>query len=212
MKNVEIEIKYRINGNLEADAIVADPSFSGPGAESPWEVMPVKAVYYDTDNQDLHQAGIMYRVRSEGAKQIATIKKGGDPKSNFQRRQEWNVRVSSLDPDVSVFKDTDIGKELEGIFGKGILHPVFSCVFERRFITLFLEQETQVELAVDKGHIFAGNLTEPICELELELKQGDPEVMLVVANRIAQKYCLSPEPRSKYNRGLEMAQSFTPQG
>lgn len=212
MRNVEIEIKFSVKEKWVADAIVADPLFSGPGAESPWEVIPVKALYYDTVDQDLHKAGIMYRVRSEGAKQVATIKKGGDPKSNFQRRQEWNVEVSSLEPDISLFKDTKICRELEAISGKGILHPVFSCVFERRFIVLTLERETQVELAVDNGHIFAGNLTEPVCELELELKQGDPEVMLLMAERIAKKYGLTPEPRSKYTRGLALVQSLNLQG
>lgn len=210
MKNLEIEIKFGIKDNETADAIAADPFVlelgAGAGGPGRWEEMPVRAVYFDTDNRDLKQANIAYRVRREGEKYVATVKRGGDPNSNVQRRQEWNVETNSTEPDVSLFKGTEIGKELEAISGKGVLGPVFLCVFNRRFITLCLEQCTFAELALDLGYITAGKLSEPICELELELKQGNPQVMLAMADRIAQKYGLSPEPRSKYRRGAALAQ------
>lgn len=210
MKNVEIEIKFKIKDKETADAIAADPYFlehsAAAGAEGSWDEIPVSATYFDTDNQDLQQADIAYRVRREGENLVATVKRGGNPKSNVQRRQEWNVEVNSMEPDVVAFRETEIGKELEAISGKDILQPRFLSVFNRRFITLCIEQDTCAELALDIGNIIAGKLSEPICELELELKQGNPQVMLALANQIAEKYGLSPEPRSKYSRGVALAQ------
>src|SRR3546814_19293009 len=41
-----------------------------------------------------------------------------------------------------------------------------------------------IELVLDSGEVVAGERTSPICEIELELKQGDPGALFAFARRI----------------------------
>jgi len=201
---VETEVKFSIPNAGLADAIVSDPfplSLSLPKA---WNTISMESVYYDTRHHDLLNAGIAYRVRKEGTKWVATVKKGGDPNSNLQRRQEWNIEVVSISPDIGPFLKTEIGRDLLKAAGKKEFITLFSCCFLRRYLLLCLDNDTRVELAIDTGEMVSGSLREPICEMELELKQGELPPMIKIAQNLSEKYHLSPEPRSKFSRGLAL--------
>ena len=205
MQNLEIEIKLGIPNNEVAETIAADKKFLNLATDNTIECMEVLATYYDTPVLGLQKAGIVFRVRKEGDKIVATVKKGGNSDSCLSQRGEWNIEVPSLMPDLEPFFTTTLGSEIKEAVGDRNLVPLFSCRFARRYVILNLEKDTQAELAVDVGSIVAGKLTEPICELELELKQGDLSVMLKVASEIAELYNLVPELRSKFARGLVLS-------
>lgn len=204
MKHTETEIKFRLPDVVLAGAIVSDALLLELGSPGKWQAILVEAHYYDTVDLDLNKWGIAYRVRKEGEKIVATVKKGGNFQAHLQQRQEWNREVDSLLPDVAPFFDTEIGCELEHITGDKRFKELFLCCFERKLITLFPEKDTQVELAIDTGEIVSGESSEAICEVELELKTGEINVMLQLADQLAPKYGLLPEPRSKYSRGLAL--------
>ena len=75
-----------------------------------------------------------------------------------------------------------------------------------RFQRFWLEVDTpdgsRVELAFDKGVIVAGDKSEPIMEVELELLEGNSAVLLQIGAMLAKECGLRPESRSKYYRGL----------
>ena len=50
-----------------------------------------------------------------------------------------------------------------------------------------------------------GGRREPLCELELELKGGSAEAMLAFARKLAGKYGLREEQRSKFARARALA-------
>lgn len=204
MKSIEIEVKFRLKEIGLAEAIMSDLTLLHLGA-SEWSRIAVLAYYYDTQDLDLHKAGIVYRVRREGDKTVATIKGGGTPRSYLQRRQEWNVSVNSVLPDISVFDEEELGIALKELLRDKELKELFSCSFERRFLILNLGKNTQAELAVDVGEIIAKDASEPICELELELKKGELDPMLQLSSSLVEKYQLLPEPRSKFCRGLHLS-------
>jgi len=201
MKNTEIEIKFRLTEIGLVDAIMTDLTLLHLAA-SKWRQIPVVAHYYDTPDLDLYKVGIVYRVRREGDKTVATIKQGGSTGSCLQHRREWNMAVGSILPDISVFADGEIGCVLRDLLINKELEELFSCSFQRSFLILNLAKNTQAELAVDVGEITTGNASEPICEMELELKRGELDPMLQLASSLAEKYRLLPEPRSKFARGL----------
>lgn len=205
MTNIEKEIKYRIPRAGLAEDIASDPLLLKTAFPPGWKTMAVTAYYYDTPGLDFLKAGIAYRVRREGTQWVATVKKGGDSQSYLQQRQEWNIQVSSLLADIALFYGTEIGSELRRISGSKKFITLFSCFFERRYLMLCLEKDTRAELVIDTGEIIAGGKAEPICQLELELKQGDLEVMVADGEKIAGKYGLVPEPRSKFTQGMALA-------
>jgi hypothetical protein len=62
-----------------------------------------------------------------------------------------------------------------------------------------------VELALDRGVLLGGGREVPLCEVEVELKAGSEEDALLFAQRLAVKYGLTQENRSKFRRALELA-------
>lgn len=200
--NVETEIKYSIPiAGLVAD-IFSDSSISSQAIPGTYHRFLVEAHYLDSDDLDLLDAGIACRVRKEGNKWVATVKKGGDNKTHIQQRQEWNIDVPAMSTDICLFANTEIGDELKQVIGDKSLRVLFTCHFERKSMVLRLKNDTLVELAVDVGEIVASASREAICEIELELKKGDFSEMLQLASFLSERYSLQAEPRSKFSRGL----------
>ena len=62
-----------------------------------------------------------------------------------------------------------------------------------------------VELAVDKGLLLGGGKTLPLCEVEVELKDGEDAVAENFAAALAAEFDLQPEKRSKFSRAQQLA-------
>ncbi|MFT3856406.1 MAG: hypothetical protein QM742_02450 [Aquabacterium sp.] len=63
----------------------------------------------------------------------------------------------------------------------------------------------QVEMALDLGEIAAGTLTRPVCELEIELVDGDPRAVLDVARDFVRRHGLWLDTQTKAHRGDQLA-------
>ena len=82
--------------------------------------------------------------------------------------------------------------------------PVFTTDFERKTLQLRTKDGTQIELAYDKGNVIAGELVKPIHEIELELKSGNVDHLMVLANELQQQLSLSPSDTSKAKMGYQL--------
>ena len=61
-----------------------------------------------------------------------------------------------------------------------------------------------VELALDRGILCGGKKEIPLCEVEVELKDGSKEAAAFFALELAKKYGLDPENKSKFRRALDL--------
>lgn len=170
----------------------------------------MEAYYYDTADDRLRQAGLAMRIRREGETWMATVKDNGSSAGGLHERNEWNVVVGGNRPDLSVFANTDIGSRLQKVSGGLELRALFITQFERQSMLLVSASGAKIELALDCGQIIAGSQTEPIWEIELELKEGEPEELLQLGVYLAQKYPLRLESKSKFYRGLLLAGYIKP--
>jgi triphosphatase len=64
------------------------------------------------------------------------------------------------------------------------------------------EGESEIEIALDRGEVKAGEHQEPICELELELLSGKTEDVLALARRLLETGVLRQGSLSKAARGI----------
>jgi inorganic triphosphatase YgiF len=61
-----------------------------------------------------------------------------------------------------------------------------------------------IEAALDLGKVTVGKQSEEICELELELREGEPAALLELAAELAEKLALMPCDISKAERGYRL--------
>jgi triphosphatase len=74
----------------------------------------------------------------------------------------------------------------------------------RRITRLFHAGHSEIELAVDRGNVFANRRSAPICEFELELKSGQSSDLFHIARLMAQKTGGQLDLRSKSERGYRL--------
>ncbi len=200
----ELEIKL----NIEAEALqklLASPLLKEKiicGSEA---VQHLQTSYYDTPSFKLMHSGIAYRVRKNGDKYEATIKTEKASCGGFSSRSEYNVDLPDGKPVLAAFKEAGFNTDLEKILGGEPLKKLFTVDVERRLCLLKISEATTLELAVDRGKITGGTGGEcPINETELEIKSGTKEDLFAFTEQIAELVPVTPETRSKYERGMKL--------
>jgi len=198
-KNKEIELKLQV---MDEKAWPALGTYikNLPGVKKS-EKINLLANYFDTADERLSKARLSYRVRRENDVWMATIKGDGTSLGGLHSRREINVPVCSAKPDLSVFKEYEIQKEILSVLAGGALKPIVQTDFERE-VVLLEKDETWIEIALDRGNIFAAGKKIPILEVELELKKGQTAELLSLGAELVGQFPLLIEVKSKLLRGL----------
>lgn len=200
---MEIELKYKIPAGVIAEDIWKDKIFSDMEEAGSREEICLDARYFDTDDCDLAENEIAYRIRREGERIVAALKWKGHSDGALHVREEINVPVMSDEADISVFNESEIGRELTNIVGRKQVKCFLETKFHRRRFRI--DTGTGIfELSVDTGRIVTDYGEEPISEVEIELFSGEKEELLELGKRLQNKYQLETEESSKYARGIEI--------
>ncbi len=167
-------------------------------------------VYFDTPDLVLRRQRVALRIRCVGDEAnpqwLQTLKTAGRTDSALSQRGEWETPLPGAKLSLKALKKTpwpDIDANGE-VFRA--LTPVFETNFERTLWLVRRRDGSVVEVALDLGQILAGGRTAPICELELELKAGQPQALFDIARQIAESIALIPAAISKAERGYALAQ------
>ena len=135
------------------------------------------------------------RVRQIGDKRVQTVKR--DPKGacGAFTRQEWECEIAGDEPDLDLAKGTALAQfNLKKLRRK--LRPVFETDIERVAVPI-KHGNNEWELAVDRGEVRAGRRSQPISEIEIEVKDGDPVEAIRFARRIATDAQATYGPKTK---------------
>ena len=169
----------------------------------------LSSTYFDTPDLLLRGHGMELRVRRAGRVWIETLKAAGQVAAGLHQRQEWEVRVVGAQPELAALAAlVGPGTEWETVLTAPALAealgPIFNSVFRRTVWLLRLPQGAEVELALDQGELRRGDAREPISEIELELKAGDPAALFDLALQLQDKIPLRVGNRSKAARGYAL--------
>jgi triphosphatase len=189
----EVELKLELTPEA-ADEIEA----SGLLAGDP-ETVQQKSIYFDTPDRDLMKGGLSLRVRQSDGRRVQTIKADGASAAGLFARSEWE---RPLEDDTPILDDTTPIPALPGDAADAIA-PIFEVKIERR-IWMISERDTTIELVLDRGEVVAGERRVPICEIELELKGGDPAGLFALARRIDAIVPVRLGVRTKAERGYAL--------
>jgi inorganic triphosphatase YgiF len=160
------------------------------------------SLYFDTPDQALSRRGAALRLRRVGYHWVQTLKAEAESIGALTRRPEWEVQVAGNRPDLSVMPE-EARALLVGI-DEARLEPIFITEFTRT--AWHVERASgALELALDQGEVRAGSLTEPISEVEFELKAGTGAHIFDVVGDLLSDLPFTLEPRSKAERGYQLA-------
>jgi inorganic triphosphatase YgiF len=165
-------------------------------------------VYYDTDDDALRQRELVLRVRKQGRQFVQTVKAHRRTDGDLLARGEWEDRVRTAAPDLAA---PISGSHVRELIAADALRPLFTTRVERQTFLLSPRQGTDIEVAVDRGEIAAPDGTsEPLHEIELELKRGESVVLWDVALRLLEIVPVRIETRSKGERGYRLVRGGRP--
>lgn len=187
---VEIELKFSAE----------ESAFEGLLAESgEWTRFEMATTYYDTPGAQLSARRWTLRRRFENGVSVCTLKTphaGGG-------RNEFELQCGDILEAIPRLCAMGAPEELLAYTADGI-GEVCAARFTRMAGKVHLDG-AEAELALDKGELLGGGKTLPFVEVEVELKDGDVNVVSAYANILARRFQLRPEPKSKYKRALTLA-------
>lgn len=187
----EFELKYRATQQAQA-ALKRDFPLR-------WQEISMETTYYDTPNRDLRQLRWTLRSRMENGVAVCTVKTPADDGG----RGEWELCCGDIREAIPELCKLGAPRELLALTQNG-LEAVCGAKFTRQAATLILE-DCIVELALDSGLLLGGEKEMPLCEIEVEVKEGSEEAAVAFARDLAAKYVLTEEKHSKYRRALDLA-------
>lgn len=195
----EVELKFDLEPG-DVARVAACPSLaSRPAATSRHET-----VYFDTPEGALREAGFSLRIRRAGRGFRQTIKRKRGRAAGFYVRQEWEAEVAGFDLDRAGLAATPLKTLLEKI-APGDLVPLVRTSI-RRTAWLVARRGWRVEVVLDQGVVTSGRDKAPVTELELELKEGNPQVLFELAEEIGRALPLRLGVLTKAERGYALAQ------
>ena len=204
--DTETELKLRVPPEA-ARRIRAHPLLRG-------RVRPVvrklHSIYFDTPGLDLWQQGVALRLRRSGGHWLQTVKGGGTVQAGLHERVEIETEVAGPYPDCTRIAEGALTRIFASRELRAQLKPVFVTEFSRSSRLIELTPGVAVEVSMDRGEIKSGDVAEPVCELELELKSGSAWQLYEFALKLLEAVPLRVENRSKAERGYALFRGERP--
>jgi inorganic triphosphatase YgiF len=130
---------------------------------------------------------------------------GAGPLQRLEHEVDLGTAASAT-PDLGLHQGTPVGAQLAQVLGAApvLLETYGTDIWRQR--RLVRVGRSMVELALDVGQVNApavggGRRVSPVCELELELVQGDAQALADLAQRWSQRHGLWLSTLSKAERG-----------
>ncbi len=196
---MELEYKLAVNDPAKLEQLLFDPQIAEV-RRGDYRLLQMATIYYDTADKRLSSRSWTLRLRQENDMLVATLKTPGEGRA----RGEWQCRAGSIYDAIPMLVEQGAPKELPELLADQRLIPLCAARFTRRAADLAFADGTVCELAGDIGDLVGGIHEEPLCEVEVELKEGSAETAEAFAGELMERFGLQEEPRSKFARALAL--------
>jgi inorganic triphosphatase YgiF len=200
----ETEIKLRVS--RETLIALREHPLLKKRNKSGWERRELFNQYFDTPERDLAGAKVALRLRRDGDEFIQTLKTRGQSVAGLSERNEYDWKLAKAKLDLKKLDDECWPAQLAEL-DKKTIKPVFTTDFVRERAEIAWgrgKSKVVIEAALDLGKVIVGKQSEEICELELELREGEPAALLELAAELAATLPLMPCDISKAERGYRL--------
>lgn len=197
----ELEFKLAVPDTRVLETVLFDKEVAAV-RQGNYALYDMATIYYDTADRALSERKWTLRLRQENFDLIATVK---TPAGEDHTRGEWSCPARSIEEAIDTLVEQGAPRELIALTAPGV-RPLCLARFSRRAAEVRFADGTVCELAGDVGVVAAGQKESPICEIEVELKQGDAEVAKAFADELCERFGLKEEPLSKFQRAAKLAE------
>lgn len=159
----------------------------------------METTYFDTEDFRLSDRHITLRRRMENDLSVCTVK---TPVAGYGRG-EWECGCDNIEDGILELCKLGAPRELLLLTAEGV-RPVCGAKFTRRAGDVTYNGAV-LEIALDQGILLGGGRQIPLCEVEVELKSGEPDAAIGFAAALAQQIGLQPQNKSKFRRALALA-------
>ena len=187
---IEFELKYQASAT-QIEAVAA----AFPGEE---RLITMQTTYFDTPSRSLSARHITCRTRLENGVSVCTVK----TPAKDGARDEFETECDNIEEAISRLCKLGCPADLLALTAGGVI-PVCGARFTRQALTIRF-RDSVLELALDSGVLFGGSREIPLCEIEVELKEGSREDILLFGAMLAKAHGLQPQPGSKFRRALAL--------
>ncbi|MFZ5677025.1 MAG: CHAD domain-containing protein [Pseudomonadota bacterium] len=196
---LEIELKFLIEGGglpmLDSLPVIGKRLRRAPRKH-------IETTYFDTPEGLFAGNGLLLRVRKQAKARLLSVKQA---RPTGIARGEWESAIAGDRPSRAELETTPAGAVLAGNGSESDLAPLYTVAVDRASF-LVKHGSAEIEVAVDRGEIKHQDKQLPICELELELKKGEPRQLFALARRFLDKAPLRLSFISKGDRGSRLAE------
>lgn len=195
-----MEREYKWKANAALQHAVAEWAEAHGAAEIRYEM---DAHYYDTANGLLASQRAGLRLRLENGRGVCCLKCGGGVSGAAHLREEYECSANSIETGIAALPGAGAPETLCRTLLEGGVTEICRVRFIRRAFTL-QDAKMTAELALDCGTLSRQGQTAPLCEIELELKNGDETAFLAFGCALANIFSLLPEPKTKLARAAAL--------
>ena len=161
------------------------------------QMIKMQTTYYDDAAGSLSAKKYTLRKRQENDRCVCTLKTpAGDA------RGEWETECESIETAIPKLIEMGAPADLGELTKEGLVH-ICGAKFTR-LAKMVILPECTLEIALDQGILLGGGKTEPLCEAEVELKDGAKAACDAFAGELAKKFGLVTEEKSKFARALRL--------
>ncbi|WP_416307946.1 CYTH domain-containing protein [Neptunicella sp. SCSIO 80796] len=201
--DTEIELKLLVPA--DASQILENRFFPSLAAQVERSSFNLFNCYYDTPDSDFRKMDMGLRVRGYDGHYEQTIKTAGSTLGGLHQRPEYNVDIEGNNPDLTLFEQAIWPEQANVEQLQQAIQIVFTTHFERVAYQVDFTNGDRVEIVFDQGKIEADGHSVPICEMELELKQGETTRLVELAQLLSEMLPFRLGIQSKAARGYMLA-------
>lgn len=159
--------------------------------------------YFDTDTASLMQGGMALRIRAVNGQFIQTVKTRGSNRVGMHARGEWEWFLPTDRLDLSLLSEVPLPESLQDMVWSRELVEVYRTDFERQVWNIVTE-DSKMEVVCDQGWVTSPYGKDAICELELELKEGQETALYQFALQLAEQVPMQVSLVSKAQKGVRL--------
>jgi triphosphatase len=179
------------------------------GAHSALRAQLLETTYFDSADGWLRRQGMALRVRHIGERRIQTLKVPSPGPEGLQSYAEFEQEIVGDRPVLSAIADQKLRRRFQrnGLMAR--LRPLFTTKFERTILLAQLDR-SEIEVAIDHGHIACRAGETPIDEIEFELKAGQASDLFRCAEKLIEEVPGRVGFLTKAARGYQLALGIAP--